>query len=98
MPEAGYRHYDTGIHVVGVGVIVEWEEVPFVPMQQNIKKEGEKMRKIVVAMVMLAMCLVLLTGLLPVIGDCADTKSKLDLLYEAAKAEGKVVWWDPTKA
>jgi iron(III) transport system substrate-binding protein len=51
------------------------------------------MRKIVMAIVML----VLLTGLLPVIGDCAETKSKLDLLYEAAKAEGKVVWWDPTK-
>jgi hypothetical protein len=42
MPEAGHRHYDTVIHVVGVGVIVEWEQVPFVPMQQNIKKGGRK--------------------------------------------------------
>lgn len=50
------------------------------------------MKKIVLAIVML----VLLTGLLPAMGDCA-AKSKLDLLYEAAKAEGTVVWWDPTK-
>jgi iron(III) transport system substrate-binding protein len=60
------------------------------------------MRKIVTAMVRVAICLVLLTGLLPAMGDCATpspalTKSKLDQLYEAAKAEGKVVWWDPTK-
>jgi iron(III) transport system substrate-binding protein len=52
---------------------------------------------------MVAIGLTLLAGLLPAGGDCAgpspaSTQSKLDRLYEAAKAEGKVVWWDPTKA
>jgi len=55
-------------------------------------------RKIVVATVMLAICTVLMTGLLPAIGDCAETESKVDQLYGAAKVEGKVVWWDPTNA
>ncbi len=67
------------------------------------KKEGDKMRRKVVSKPISAFCQVFLIGiiLLPsagaVIGaTSAPAKSKLDALYQAAKAEGKVVDWSAT--